>query len=282
MSHDDVIFVREHGHLRRAERIAYDKEDLLQRLVAEHPELLAGGQIRPDDPVRWLLVCREAGITDRADGGDRWSVDHLLLDQHGVPTFAEVKRSRDTRIRREVVGQMLDYAANATQWWPVHKIRELAARAAGNEDALAERVAALLDCDPSDREPIEAYWTQVDRNLHSGNVRLLFIADEIRGSCAASSSTSTTTCRSSRSSGSRSCGTCMASSRRSCRGSSGRRSGRSPRARRHRGGRPRPTRSSRRARLPHGRSSRGSSRRCRGAACGSSGARRASACGSTG
>jgi hypothetical protein len=29
-----------------------------------------------------------------------------------VPTLLEVKRSSDTRIRREVVGQMLDYAAN--------------------------------------------------------------------------------------------------------------------------------------------------------------------------
>jgi hypothetical protein len=35
-----------------------------------------------------------------------------------VPTLVEVKRSDDTRIRREVVGQMLDYAANGVVYWP--------------------------------------------------------------------------------------------------------------------------------------------------------------------
>ncbi len=35
----------------------------------------------------------------------------------------EVKRSTDMRIRREVVGQMLDYAANALSYWRVETIR---------------------------------------------------------------------------------------------------------------------------------------------------------------
>jgi len=46
---------------------------------------------------------------DLADG----VLDHLLLDQDGIPTFVECKRASDTRIRREVVAQMLDYAATA-------------------------------------------------------------------------------------------------------------------------------------------------------------------------
>jgi hypothetical protein len=40
-----------------------------------------------------------------------------------VPTPVEVKRSSDTRLRREVVGQMLDYAANAIVYWPADHIR---------------------------------------------------------------------------------------------------------------------------------------------------------------
>ena len=53
------------------------------------------------------------------DGVERWSVDHLLLDQDAIPTLVEVKRSSDSRIRREVVGQMLDYAANAVTYWNI-------------------------------------------------------------------------------------------------------------------------------------------------------------------
>src|SRR5688572_11262553 len=101
---------------------AYDSEDVLQALLAKFPDLLAGDQLAGDVPRRWLLVGREAALPAEEDGGGRWSVDHLFLDQDAVPTLVEVKRSSDTRIRREVVGQMLDYAANAVLYWPVETI----------------------------------------------------------------------------------------------------------------------------------------------------------------
>jgi hypothetical protein len=74
-------------------------------------------------PRRWLLVSRELAVPAEEGGGGRWAVDHLFLDQDGVPTIVEVKRCSDSRIRREVVGQMLDYAANAVVYWPVEDIR---------------------------------------------------------------------------------------------------------------------------------------------------------------
>jgi hypothetical protein len=101
---------------------AYDSEDLLQTWLAKHPDLLAGDQLA-GAPRRWLLVRREVGVPDRDAGGDRWSLDHLFIDQEAVPTLVEVKRGDDTRIRREVVGQMLDYAANGVVYWPAERLR---------------------------------------------------------------------------------------------------------------------------------------------------------------
>jgi hypothetical protein len=101
---------------------AYDSEELLQALLARYPDLLAGDQLA-GSPRRWLLVKREAGVPDREAGGRRWSLDHLFIDQEAVPTLVEVKRSDDTRIRREVVGQMLDYAANGVVYWPAERLR---------------------------------------------------------------------------------------------------------------------------------------------------------------
>src|SRR5688572_18045462 len=71
-------------------------------------------------PRRWLLITREAGIALVSDdgGGSRWSLDHLFVDQDGIPTLVEVKRASDTRGRREVVAQMLDYAASLSGWGP--------------------------------------------------------------------------------------------------------------------------------------------------------------------
>ncbi|HEY3545489.1 MAG TPA: hypothetical protein VGK17_05290, partial [Propionicimonas sp.] len=106
------IYLRSGERLVAMKEAAYDAEEVLQRLVADYPDLLAGDQMRPAAPRRWILVEREAGIEDSQGGLARWSLDHLFLDQDAIPTLVEVKRSSDTRIRREVVGQMLDYAAN--------------------------------------------------------------------------------------------------------------------------------------------------------------------------
>lgn len=86
-------------------------EDRLQAYLADYPDLLPGDQIDPERPRRWLLVKREMGVPDAKATPDRWSLDHLFLDQDGIPTFVECKRAANTQVRREVVAQMLDYAA---------------------------------------------------------------------------------------------------------------------------------------------------------------------------
>jgi hypothetical protein len=84
---------------------------------------VAGEQMDTEAPRRWLLISREMAVPAEEGGSGRWAIDHLFLDQHGVPTLIEVKRATDSRSRREVVGQMLDYAANAVVYWPVEDIR---------------------------------------------------------------------------------------------------------------------------------------------------------------
>lgn len=116
----------------------------MQKIVDEHPEIIVGEQINPDNPARWIVVRREAGIPGSENGDDRWSVNHFLLDQFGRPTFVEVKRSSNTRIRREVVGQMLEYAVNAQTDWPREKIKALAAENIGSFEELDTRLIEFL------------------------------------------------------------------------------------------------------------------------------------------
>lgn len=154
----------------------YDSEDLLQTLLAKYPDLLAGGDELTGSLRRWLLVKREVGIPDKETGGSRWSLDHLFIDHEAVPTLVEVKRSDDTRIRREVVGQMLDYAANGVVYWPAARLRrDFESRCAKNgEDPEAVFRAALGDnLDP------ERFWDDVEQNLRSGRIRLIFVSDLI-------------------------------------------------------------------------------------------------------
>src|SRR6266496_3793019 len=114
-----IYLIKDGGSLVEMTEQPYASEDLLQKLLADYPSLLAGNQINPGAPRKWLLVSRETPLASEQDGTWRWSVDHLFLDQDAIPTIVEVKRSSDTRIRREVIGQMLEYAANAVVYWPI-------------------------------------------------------------------------------------------------------------------------------------------------------------------
>lgn len=103
-----IFLINGANQLVELEEQPYDSENLLQTLLAQYPNLLAGDQVSNDEPRCWLLVSRETSIPDKDYTGGRWTTCFWIK-----PTQVEVKRSTNTRIRREVIGQMLDYAANA-------------------------------------------------------------------------------------------------------------------------------------------------------------------------
>ena len=164
---DQIIAMREQ---------AYDSEALLQEWLARYPHLLVGGQIDPAQPRRWLLITREAGLPSEEGGSGRWAVDHLFLDQYAVPTLVEVKRSSDTRLRREVVGQVLDYAANAVIYWPIETLQAQFANQCLHRGVDPDQeLANFLELE---QDPV-LFWQQAKTNLQAGKIRLLFVADEI-------------------------------------------------------------------------------------------------------
>ena len=164
----EKIYVRNaSGDLEPLTEERFETEDLLQELIGQHPELLAGEQIRPDDPLRWILIKREMPI-------EGWAVDHLLIDQHARPTLVEVKRSSNREIRRTIVGQMVDYADTAASVWSGGDIRQIFEEHSNGSN---DEVSNLLQAD--DEPDIDAFWEQVATNLAVSRLRLLFVADEI-------------------------------------------------------------------------------------------------------
>ena len=154
----------------------YDSEDLLQALLAEHPDLLGGAQMNSQAPRTWLLVSREFGVPKHQGGASWWSLDHLFIDQDGIPTFVEVKKSSNTEIRRQVVGQMLDYAANGTRYWPIDTLRstfETQCELAGHDPT------AMLVAHLGEGVDADSFWSSVAEHLQAGKVRMVFVADLI-------------------------------------------------------------------------------------------------------
>jgi hypothetical protein len=180
------IYLRTHGGYVPMVETPYRAEEVLQEHLADLPDLLAGDQMTGADARRWLLVSREVGVPDAAGGHGRWALDHLFVDQDAIPTFVEVKRSTNTQIRREVVGQMLDYAANATAYWPPGRVRALVEERLG--DAADAAIRRLVDpegvgeasrTEEDGPDEVERFWLQVDENLARRRLRLVFAADEI-------------------------------------------------------------------------------------------------------
>ena len=155
----------------------YKDEDALQELVADHPEVLEG--VVSDEPRRWLLIRREMGIPDSTETGDRWSIDHLLIDQDTVPTLVEAKLSDNPEIRRKVVGQLLEYAAHATRYWTTEKIRASFEAEQGGEERARARLAEFREQEDAEDGAYEAFWNEVGTNLRADNIRLLFAVDRI-------------------------------------------------------------------------------------------------------
>ncbi len=172
----EKIYIRNaSGGLEPLTEIKFETEELLQELIGQHPELLAGDQMRPDDPLRWILVQREMPI-------DGWAVDLLLMDQHSCPTLVEVKRGDNREGRRSVIGQMLDYASAAAAAWSND-----AMRVAFEQDAVDrgsdpdEELRALLGLarDADMEMASNAFWEHAAASLEAGRMRLLFVSDKI-------------------------------------------------------------------------------------------------------
>jgi len=170
----DAVFLMQGSTMTVLEQRPYEKEEMLQQALADFPEVIAGPMTVGDNVASLLLIKRELG-GPRGDGGAAaFSLDHLFIDTDAVPVLVEVKRSCDTRVRREVVGQMLDYVANAVAYWPVAELRQaldLSSMAMGGPtgEELVSDFTSGLD--------VEDFWRQVEVNLRSGRVRLIFVAD---------------------------------------------------------------------------------------------------------
>ena len=147
-------------------------EGALQRFFEQYPQIIPGRQIDPntDDPPRFILLRREMPIGN-------WSLDHLFVDQRGVLTLVETKLFENPEARREVIGQIIEYAANAAQIWAGGQARQKAseywAKLGKNlDDNVREAFGQELD--------VDAFWNMVENNLKEGRIRLIIASDDLR------------------------------------------------------------------------------------------------------
>jgi len=148
-------------------------ESGLQELIEQHPQIVPGGQIAPgsEDPPRFALLCREMPVGS-------WSLDFLLIDQYGTPTLVEAKLAENPDSRRAVIGQIIEYATNAAEYWAGGRLREKASSYWHSKGYSIDDV--LLNIIDDDDTDLDIFWERVDKNLSENRVRLIIASDELR------------------------------------------------------------------------------------------------------
>jgi len=154
-----------------SESTAYD-EAWLQRLIMNYPSLLPVDQIEPAF-ANLVPICIELQTPSGF-------VDNLFVTPDGNLALVECKLWRNPEARREVIGQIIDYAKDLSTW-TYQKLQEAISRTTlpggsneGKPGSLYETVSARDEID-------EAFFIDaVSRNLRRGRFLLLIVGDGIR------------------------------------------------------------------------------------------------------
>jgi hypothetical protein len=148
-----------HGEARR--------EATLRDLIADHPGILPVHELDPSYG-RLITITRELSIYGVG------FVDILLMDENGRLVVVECKLWRNPQARREVVGQILDYARELSRFGYEDLQRQvsIATRRQGNvlHELAQEAGGSLAEADFVDR---------VTRDLTAGRFLLLVVGDGI-------------------------------------------------------------------------------------------------------
>jgi hypothetical protein len=139
----------------------------IQALIHAHPACLPIAEI---DPMfsRAVPICTELNTLAGA-------IDNFMVTPSGLPVLVECKLWRNPEGRREVVGQILDYAKELSRWSSSDLQREVRRRLKREGNPLLEMVQAV---DPAVDEM--QFNDALTANLRRGRFLLLIVGDGIR------------------------------------------------------------------------------------------------------
>ena len=173
-----ILIQDEHG-VRELEE-GYASEQELQMFLRDHADLIPVGELELGTPPL-LCIGWEVNVASGTE-------DLLYVDETGLLTIVETKLRKNPEARREVVGQVLEYAAQACGW------------SSGDVELRAQKFFSSQDCpheyrgltveqalrhflegtnSPAlDGFSYEAFLNLVSANLERGHIRLIIAIDE--------------------------------------------------------------------------------------------------------
>jgi hypothetical protein len=168
---DQTSVPLERVSLSGAESTAVYSEDWLQNLLYSHPQTLPIAEI--DDSFSGLVpVCREM-VTSAG------KVDVVYVTPTGRAVIVEAKLWRNPEARREVIGQVLDYAKELSRW--NYEGFDAAVRQArrAEDEGRPKGLLEILGI-AADSQEAAGFFDAVTQSLRRGDLLLLIVGDGIR------------------------------------------------------------------------------------------------------
>src|SRR3990170_1613952 len=171
------ILVQDQSGVRPLEE-GFATEQELQTFLREHPDLMPLEEIELHAPAL-LCIGREVGLASGAE-------DILYIDQNGLLTVVETKLRKNPEARREVVGQILEYAAQMATW-SASDVERQAEKFFGGPEApeqyghctLERAMQVFLQPGSGGAEfSYDDFHQQVGLNIERGHFRLIIAIDE--------------------------------------------------------------------------------------------------------
>ena len=171
------ILVQDQQGVRALEE-GFASEEELQRFLKEHSGLMPLEEIELEAPPL-LCIGWEVGLASGAE-------DILYIDQNGLLTVVETKLRKNPEARREVVGQILEYAAQMSSWSASDVERQAEKFFASSESpdqyrdcALEKAMQRFLKSSGGPSEfSYDDFLQQIQTNIERGHFRLVIAIDE--------------------------------------------------------------------------------------------------------
>jgi hypothetical protein len=168
------ILVVENRKAQLVDAKKFESEATLQTYLEQFPSLLPVWEVDEDAPPL-LTIGREVGVPSGA-------VDLLFTDANGLLTVVETKLAKNPQVRREVIGQVIEYASFLSTWDADDVERQANEYLRSDRAPEAHRGLDLYEAlSKASPEPVpeDVFRERVEDNLKGGRIRLVIAVDEV-------------------------------------------------------------------------------------------------------
>jgi len=169
------ILLIEGESIKVIDKVKFTEEGKLQDYLEKYPSLVPLSEI-VEGAADFLCIGREV------PAGPGW-LDLLFIDKDGLLTIVETKLAKNPEARREVIGQVIEYASYISKWTAddVYRIANQYLKSDKVPDKCRNKTLyeVIEQFSPEGSFSVDDFRSNIEQNLKNGRMRLIIAVDEL-------------------------------------------------------------------------------------------------------